>query len=126
MELRLADRAGRADPGDRLPALDALAALHRDALAMRVSGGPAVGMLEQDEIAEAAQLVSGIGDDAVAGRQHRRAERRRDVDAVVLRAVRPWTITDEHRPADRPREAMATLRWLSWRGRRRRRGRRRQ
>src|SRR5207253_11036469 len=62
MELRLADVAGRAYFGDRFSAIDLIALFDEQLVAMRIGRHPAVRMLDQDEVAVAAQLVAGIGD----------------------------------------------------------------
>src|SRR5260370_11199947 len=64
MELRLADPAGRADLGDNLAAIDRVALLDEQLVAMGIGRDPAAAVLDQDEIAIAAQLVAGIGDHA--------------------------------------------------------------
>src|SRR5215472_3262308 len=92
MQLRLADVSGRADPRYDLPSRHFLPALHKQLIAVGVGRDPAVGMLNQNEIAVTAQLVSGIGDDAGIGRLDWRPPRRADIDAVVVRAVARGTI----------------------------------
>src|SRR6185437_453086 len=64
MELRPGDGAGGADARDRLAAPHLLAALYQQHGVVRIGGHPAVGVLDQDEVAITAQLVAGIGDDA--------------------------------------------------------------
>src|SRR5438067_1304105 len=71
MQLRLADPAGGADPGDGLAGADFVALLHQQLLAMGISRDPPAGMLDQHEVAVAAQLVAGIGDDAAIDRRDR-------------------------------------------------------
>src|SRR5215472_74164 len=92
MQLRLVDVTGRANPGDDLPSRYLVSALHKQLIAVGVGRDPAVGMLDQNEIAVTAQLVSGIGDDAGIGRLDWRPPRRADIDAVVVRAVAGETI----------------------------------
>src|SRR5215472_15609912 len=92
MQLRLADVTGRTDPRYDLPSRHFLPALHKQLIAVGVGRDPAVGMLNQNEIAVTAQLVSGIGDDAGIGRLDWRPPRRADIDAVVVRAVARGTI----------------------------------
>jgi hypothetical protein len=48
---------------------------------------PAIGMPDQQQIAEPPQLVAGIGHDAVIRRDDRGAPRGADVDAVVMQAA---------------------------------------
>jgi len=47
-----------------------------------------VAVAHQDEVAVALELVAGVGDDAVLGGLHRGPLRDRDVDAVIVSAVR--------------------------------------
>src|SRR5258707_3515406 len=60
MQLRLADPAGGADPGDRLPRTHLVALVDQQLLAMRIGRDPAAGVLYQHPIAVAAHLVAGI------------------------------------------------------------------
>ena len=110
MQLRLADRAGRADLGDLLAAPHGLAALDQQRVVMRIGGHPAAGMLDQHQIAVAAQLVAGIGDHAGIGREHRRALGRGDVDAVIVRAARSRAVALDDLALDRPEEIAAARR----------------
>src|SRR5437879_1014189 len=115
MELRLGDRAGGADTADGLTPLDAISAFHRDGLAMGVGCRPAVGMLEQDEVAEATQLVAGIRDNAVIGSQYRCPGPRSDVDAIILRAIGAGTVAGKHRTPDGPGKPAPGMRRLGQR-----------
>ena len=65
MELRRLDVPGRPDPCDGLPAFHLIALLDRQRLIMRIGRHPAIGMADQHHIAETAQLVTGIGNDAI-------------------------------------------------------------
>ena len=62
MQLRLADAAGGANLCDHLSAAHIVAALDEQLLAMRVGADPPACMLDQYEVAVAAQLVAGISD----------------------------------------------------------------
>src|ERR1700694_4656524 len=73
---------------DHLAAFHRLAALDQDIAGMGVGGDEAVGGAHQHQVAVALELAAGIGDDAVFGRFDRRALGHRQVDAVVLQAVR--------------------------------------
>jgi hypothetical protein len=88
MQLRLADIAGRADPRDDLAAPDFFAPLDQNRIAVGISRDPAIGMLDENEIAVPAQLVPGIGDDAGVDGLNCSAAGRRDVDAIIVCAVR--------------------------------------
>ena len=72
---------------------------------MSVSRHEAVRVTDQHEIAVAFEFVAGIGDDAVVGGLDRRAFRHRQIDAVVLRAVRLGAEAGDdaalYRPAER-------------------------
>src|SRR6266851_6060043 len=74
MQLRGSDIAALADAADDLAALYLIAALDQKGVAMGIGGDPAIGMADQQQIAEAAQLVAGIDDDATVGGAHRRAQ----------------------------------------------------
>src|SRR5260370_21096932 len=87
MELRLADPTGRTDLGDHLAAVHRVALLDEQLVAMGIGRDPAIGMLDQHQIAVAAQLVAGIGDDAAFDGLDRGTARRCDLDAVIVRAV---------------------------------------
>ena len=105
MELWRRDAAGLPDRGDDLTAPHRLAATHADRVVVAVGGHPPVGMAQDQKVAEARQLVAGIDDDAVLGRVHRGAARRRDVDAVVVQpaALRPEA--RQHLAPYRPEES---------------------
>src|SRR5579862_6904298 len=92
MKLRRVDRAGRARRRDLLSALHRLAALYQQFSVMGVSGHIAARMLDQHQIAIAAQLVAGIGDAAGIGRADRLARPRRDVNAVIMGAARSGAV----------------------------------
>ena len=87
MQLRLADVAGRADPGDDLAAGNLVAALDQYQVAMGVGGDPTVRMFNKDEVAIASQFVSCVGDDTGICRLDGGTPRRGNVDAVIMRAV---------------------------------------
>lgn len=87
MQLGLIDIAGRADPRNNLAASDFFSALDEYRIAVGVSGDPAIGMLDENEIAVPAQLVPRIGDDAGVDGLHRRPAGCGDVDAVIVCAV---------------------------------------
>src|SRR5712691_2637667 len=107
MELRRGDAPALAGLGDHLPALHRLAAMDEDLGIVRIGGDPAVGVLDQDEIAVSLQLVTGIGDDTVLGGLDRGVLRHRDVDAVVLLAVRLAAKVGDHAALRRPAELQA-------------------
>ena len=102
MQLWFADVAGRADARDDLAAGNLVAAFDEDQVAMRVGRDPTVRMLDKDEIAVAAQLVSRVGDDAGVCRLDSGASRRGNVDAVIMRAVTSPAVTREDMAANRP------------------------
>jgi len=84
MQLRLADIAGRTDPRDYLAAGDLLAALDQNLIAMGVRRNPAIGVLDENEIAISSQLIAGIRDGACIDSLHRGTTRRRDIDSVIV------------------------------------------
>src|SRR5439155_20291000 len=104
MELRLVDPTGRADLGDRLAAVDRVALFYEQPVAMGIGRNPTAGVLDQHEIAVAAQLVAGIGDNAAVDRSDRRAARGSDVDPIVTAAVAGDTVAGQDRAAHRPGE----------------------
>jgi hypothetical protein len=87
VQLRLVDISGRSDPGYNLAAPDFFSALDENRIAMGISRDPAIGMLDENEIAIPPQLIPGIRDDAGVDGLHRRAARRGDVYTVVVCAV---------------------------------------
>src|SRR5579883_3162613 len=107
MKLRLADISGRPDPGDHLAAGDLLPGFDQDHVAMGIGGDETVGMLDQDQIAVAAHLVAGIGDNAAVGGLDRRAARRGDVNAVIARAIGSGAKTFDDAALHRPQEFAA-------------------
>lgn len=73
--------------GDRLPLCDRLAFPHEQRAVVRV-GRQVIGVvLQDDQIAVAAQAVARIDDRAGGGRLHRRTGRIRDVDPLGFRSV---------------------------------------
>src|SRR5579883_2793168 len=83
MELRLGDVAGRADAGDDLAAAHLFPAPDQDGAAMGIGGNPSLRMLDQDQVAIAAQLVADIGDNPAIGGPDRGAARGGDVDPLI-------------------------------------------
>src|SRR5882757_2653496 len=73
MELRRGDVAGAADAGDHLSALDLIAVFHQQRFVVRISRHPTTGMEDQEQVAEAAELVAGIDHDTALCGMHRRA-----------------------------------------------------
>ena len=79
---------------------------------MRIGRDPAARMLDQKEIAVAAQFVAGIGDDPGIDGLNRRAARCRNIDPVIVGAVRPGAIAfddmadNERSTAVNPAEAV--------------------
>src|SRR5260370_26409902 len=107
MQLRLANPPGRANLGNLLALANGIAALDEQLLAMRIGGDPAIGMLDQDQIAVAAQLIAGICDSSGVDRGHRGAARRGDVDAVIVFAARRDPVPGKDVAAHRPGEMAA-------------------
>ena len=77
---------------------------------MGIRRHPAVGVLDQDKIAEAAQLVAGIGDDAVIGGNDRRSLGGGDIDPVIVRAALARAEIDQDRAAHRPLKPASGMR----------------
>src|SRR5471030_1578878 len=73
VELRRPHLARLTRFGNDLTALDGLAALHQQLTRMGICGDITVGVPNQNQIAITLQFISGIGDDAVFCRLHRRA-----------------------------------------------------
>jgi hypothetical protein len=107
MELWLADPAGRADLGDHLAAIDRIALLDQQLVAMGVGRDPAAAVLDQDEIAITAQLVAGVSDDAAVDRGDRRAARGSDVDPVVMATIAGDAVSGQDMTAHWPGEMTA-------------------
>ncbi len=72
---------------------------------MRISRDEAVGVAHQHQIAVALKLVAGIGDNAILGRLDRRAFRHREIDAIVLQAIRLGSESGDNPAPHRPAEA---------------------
>src|SRR6202171_6297254 len=102
MELRRSDLARLTGFGNGLAALDSVAPLHQDFTRMGIGGDITVGVPNQNQVAIALELISGIGDDAVLGCLHRRAFRHRQVDAVICLAVGLGGVAGDHLAPDRP------------------------
>ena len=107
MELRNLDAAGRADGSDLLALADPLPALDQYRVVVGVGGDPAARVLDQEKVAEAPKFVSGIGDDAVLRRLHRRAPLGGDVDAVVAQSLGLSAEAGNHPAFHRPDETPA-------------------
>src|SRR5207253_7733732 len=107
MELRLVDAAGRPDFRDCLPFVDRVALADEYLVAMRVSRDPAIRVLDQHEIAVAAQFVADISDDAALDGFDRGAARGRDVDPVIVRPVSRDAVARQHMAVHRPGEPAA-------------------
>src|ERR1700730_8571711 len=71
---------------------------------MPVGRDPAIGVLDQDQVAVAAQLVAGIGDGAGFDCRDRCTTWRRDADTVVAAAVRASSVAGQDAAIQRPRE----------------------
>src|SRR5262249_21975116 len=96
MQLRRVDVARLPRARDDLAAFDLVAALDQELLGMGVSGDVTVGMAHEYEVTVALELVTGIGHDPVFGGLHRCVLRHRDIDAVVLLAVRAGAVAGDH------------------------------
>ena len=73
MELRLGDTTAHADIANLLTLRHRLAHLDAGVLEVGIGRDPAVGMLDQDEVAEPRNLVSGVDHLAGRGGAHDRA-----------------------------------------------------
>ena len=71
---------------------------------MRIGRDPSIGVADEKQIAETAQLVAGVDDDAIIGRAHRRPQGCRDVDPVVVRAAVPGAEGQDDLAVDGPEE----------------------
>ena len=89
------------------PRRDLVAPLDQDLLVIGVGRHPVIGVADQHQIAIAFELVAGIGDHAVLSCLHRGALRDRDVDAVIVAAVRARTELGDDAALHRPAEAVA-------------------
>src|SRR6266849_10264870 len=86
MQVRSARTSARADLPDLLAARDAVALVDEIAPVVSVYRFVGAAMLQDHDVAVAAKL-SIVDDDAVIGREHRSARRRRDIHALVHRTV---------------------------------------
>ena len=87
MKLRPIDSAGVPEPRDRLRTVNRIAFRDKQRLIMRICADPAIGMADQNQIAEAFDLVAGISDHAIGRRHDRRSFARGNVDPVIARAA---------------------------------------
>src|SRR5205085_2306115 len=92
---------------DCLPFVDRVALADEHLVAMRVGRDPAIRVLDQHEIAVAAQFVADISDDAALDRFDRGAARGRDVDPVIVRPVSRDAVARQHMAVHRPGEPAA-------------------
>ena len=92
MELRRVHVPGAADGRDDLPLCNGVATLHDELFIVGVGGRPAVGMFDEEKIAETAQLIARVGDDAVVGGAHLGAKSGGNVDAVVMEPAAGVTV----------------------------------
>ena len=90
VELRRPHLARLTRFGNDLAALDRVAALHQQFTRMGICGDVTVGVPNQNQIAVTLEFISGIGDDAVFRRLHRRAFRHRQIDAVIRPCRWSW------------------------------------
>jgi hypothetical protein len=67
VQLRRVDIAGLARVRNYLPALDLVTTLHQQFLGMRVDGGVAIRVADEDKVALARKCVACIADDAILG-----------------------------------------------------------
>ena len=79
---------------------------------MRVGSDETVGVADQNKIAVALELAAGIGDHAVLRCFDRRAFRHREIDSVILHAIRLGTERDNDTTAHRPAETRQAARRL--------------
>ena len=87
MQLRPADISRPADPRNDLAAPDDVTTFYEDDRTVRIGRHPASGMFDENQIAEALQLVACIGDDTIFGGPDGCALPRRDIDAVIIQAA---------------------------------------
>ena len=104
MKLRRADAPRLADPADDLTAFHDVPALDQQRLVVRVGRDPPAGVADHEEVSEAAQLVAGVGDDAVVRRAHGLASGGGDVDAVVVPSASLGAVAVHDTPLDGPDE----------------------
>ncbi len=104
MQLRAVDAAGVADRTDRRPGINSLTAPDQQPIQMGISGHPAIGVTDQQQIAKPAQLIARIGDNAALGSPYWCALGCRDIDAVIMQPARFRPVTGNQTPEQRPRE----------------------
>jgi hypothetical protein len=101
------DAAGGADRAQLVALRHLLAHLDVGRAQVGVGRDPAVGVLDQHEVAEGGHLIAGIGHLAVGGGHDRRALRRADVQAVVALARALDAEVRDDLAAQRPGELAA-------------------
>src|SRR6185295_10786524 len=110
VNLGCGNAAGLAGLRDHLPALHGFALMDEEIRIVRVGRDPAARMTHEHEVTVALQLVAGIGDYAVLGGLDGRILRYRDIDTVVLLAVRLAAEIGNHAAFDGPAEGRCSAR----------------
>lgn len=87
MQLWLIDGAGGADLANRLALSHGVAPLYSDAVGMSVGAGPAIGMLDQHQIAKTGQSIACIGNRAISRGPDWGAACCRNVNAIIVKAT---------------------------------------
>ena len=90
--------------------------MHEQLAGIGIGRHIAVGVTHQHQIAVTLELVAGIGDDAIVGGLDRRAFRHRQIDAVVLGAVRLAAEARDDAALHRPTELRHAARGLGFLG----------
>ena len=98
------DAAGAADCGDFFSAAHFLPLFDQNFVVVGIGRNPAVVMFDQNQVAETFKFVAGISHGACVGTFDRRAERRFDIDAVIVAAFADGAEVGDDRAFDRPHE----------------------
>ena len=104
MQLWLVDASGRSHSGNHLATADTVTATNQQFLIMGISSHPSARVLDQQHVAEATQLVPGIGDNTVIGGAYRGTDGSSDVNAIVETATALGAKIRDDSPFDRPDE----------------------
>src|SRR5690606_26107399 len=104
VQLWLIDRARLAGFGDLLAPFDVVATPHEQRVVMGVCRDPIVLVTDQHQIAVTLELTARVGNCSAFRRVHAGTLRDENVDAVVMRVVRPATESGDDPTANGPAE----------------------
>ena len=111
MQLRLADIARPAHPGNDLATTNDVAALYENYRAVRIGRHPAACMFDQNQIAKSLQLITGIGNDTIFRCPDRCTLPRGDINAIIMQTTGAGAERLDDFSPQRPQEFTAGSGW---------------